>query len=105
MLAAQYGLDTVLSDPDQRIRVDWAGNAGIRTWVIDADMVRNAFQTTPAEAGHLITTGFLVHMLLFAALPIGLVFWLYILGELFFGKMDEAVRASPSERGQRRADP
>lgn len=37
--AAQYGLDTVLSDPDQRIRVDWAGNAGIRTWVIDADMV------------------------------------------------------------------
>ncbi|MCB1444883.1 MAG: phosphoethanolamine--lipid A transferase [Rhizobiaceae bacterium] len=44
--------------------------------VIDADMVRNAFQTTPAEAGHLITTGFLVHMLLFAALPIGLVFWL-----------------------------
>ena len=28
------------------------------------------------------------------AFLIGLVFWLYILGELFFGRMDEAVRGS-----------
>ena len=36
------------------------------------------------------------------AFLIGLVFWLYILGELFFGRMDEAVRASmtdPVKRG------
>ena len=31
------------------------------------------------------------------AFLIGLVFWLYILGELFFGRMDEAVRASMSD--------
>lgn len=30
------------------------------------------------------------------AFLIGLLFWLYILGELFFGRMDEAVRADPS---------
>jgi len=29
------------------------------------------------------------------AFLIGLIFWLYILGELFFGQMDEAVRGSP----------
>lgn len=36
------------------------------------------------------------------AFLIGLVFWLYILGELFFGRMDEAVRGSlnpPVQRG------
>tara|TARA_R110002020_G_scaffold50963_14_gene144479 strand:+ start:766 stop:2409 length:1644 start_codon:yes stop_codon:yes gene_type:complete len=37
--------------------------------IIDADMVANAAQTTPAEAGHLMTPGFFRHMLLFAALP------------------------------------
>ena len=31
------------------------------------------------------------------AFLIGLVFWLYILGELYFGRMDEAVRGSLSE--------
>lgn len=31
------------------------------------------------------------------AFLIGLVFWLYILGELFFGRMDEAARASVRE--------
>lgn len=36
------------------------------------------------------------------AFLIGLVFWLYILGELFFGRMDEVIRASlnaPVQRG------
>ena len=35
------------------------------------------------------------------AFLIGLVFWLYILGELFFGRMDEAVRGSLNEPVQR----
>lgn len=37
--------------------------------IIDTDMIRNAAQTTPAEAGHLITPAFMLHMLLFAILP------------------------------------
>ena len=35
------------------------------------------------------------------AFLIGLVFWLYILGELFFGRMDEAIRGSLNEPVQR----
>lgn len=31
------------------------------------------------------------------AFLIGLVFWLYILGELYFGRIDEVVRASPGD--------
>lgn len=34
------------------------------------------------------------------AFLIGLVFWLYILGELFFGRMDEAIRGSNNEAVQ-----
>lgn len=37
--------------------------------VIDADMLRNVLETTPAEAEHLLTPGFAVHMLLLAILP------------------------------------
>ena len=37
--------------------------------IIDTDMIGNAVQTTPAEAGHLMTPAFFRHMLLFAALP------------------------------------
>lgn len=46
--------------------------------VIDDDMVRNAVQTTPAEAQHLITPGLAVHMLLFAVLPIAALLWIRI---------------------------
>lgn len=35
------------------------------------------------------------------AFLIGLVFWLYILGELFFGRMDEAIRGSLNQPVQR----
>lgn len=35
------------------------------------------------------------------AFLIGLVFWLYILGELFFGRMDEVIRADVSSHVQR----
>lgn len=35
------------------------------------------------------------------AFLIGLVFWLYILGELYFGKMDDAVRSAPGDHLRR----
>jgi lipid A ethanolaminephosphotransferase len=37
--------------------------------IIDGEMIRNAMETNQAEAGHLITPAFLLHMLLFAGLP------------------------------------
>lgn len=37
--------------------------------IIDTDMIRNASETTSAEAGHLMTPAFVTHMLLYAALP------------------------------------
>lgn len=60
-------------------------SAAIGSWftdtfgiIVDSDMVRNAFQTTPAEAQHLITPGFIVHMLVFAVLPIALLLWVRV---------------------------
>ncbi|OJF89633.1 sulfatase [Rhizobium sp. 58] len=46
--------------------------------VIDSDMVRNAVQTTPAEAQHLLTPGLVLHMLLFAFVPIAFLLWVRI---------------------------
>ncbi len=37
--------------------------------IIDTDMIRNAAETTPAEAGHLLTPAFIIHMLLYAVAP------------------------------------
>ncbi|KQT53040.1 MULTISPECIES: phosphoethanolamine transferase [unclassified Aureimonas] len=37
--------------------------------VIDRDMITNVVLTTPAEAGHLMTGSFFLHLLLFGALP------------------------------------
>ncbi|MEP3438104.1 MAG: phosphoethanolamine--lipid A transferase [Hoeflea sp.] len=37
--------------------------------IIDTDMIRNAAQTTPAEAGHLMTPAFFRHMIFYAVLP------------------------------------
>ncbi len=37
--------------------------------IIDMEMLRNAAETNSAEAGHLITPGFLFHMLVFGVLP------------------------------------
>ena len=51
-------------------------SAAAATWfmqkfgvIIDTDMIRNAVQTTPAEAGHLMTPAFFRHMVLYAVLP------------------------------------
>jgi lipid A ethanolaminephosphotransferase len=46
--------------------------------VIDIDMLRNAAQTTTAEAGHLITPAFVGHMVLFGILPSLAVCWVRI---------------------------
>lgn len=37
--------------------------------IIDGEMIRNAMETNQAEAGHLITPAFILHMMLFGVLP------------------------------------
>lgn len=37
--------------------------------IIDGEMIRNAMETNQAEAGHLITSAFILHMVLFGLLP------------------------------------
>src|SRR5690606_18846799 len=55
--------------------------------VIDKDMIRNVFETTPAEANGLITKGFILHLILTAALPIALLFWVKIRHQNFPRKL------------------
>lgn len=55
--------------------------------IIDVDMIRNAAQTTPSEAGHLITFAYLRHMALFGLLPSLLVCWVKVEHRNFFGKV------------------
>jgi lipid A ethanolaminephosphotransferase len=55
--------------------------------IIDVDMIRNAAQTTPAEAGHLVTPGFLLHMLVWGLLPSLLVCWVVIEHRRFLSKL------------------
>lgn len=55
--------------------------------VIDSDMVRNAFQTTPAEARHLLTPGLGLHLLFFAVLPIVLLLRVRIVRQPVFVKL------------------
>lgn len=57
-------------------------------WRLAAVSVLMVFARYLGEAG-------LMHATL--AFLIGLVFWLYILGELYFGRMDEAVRQAPQD--------
>lgn len=55
--------------------------------VIDIDMIRNAVQTTPSEAGHLITPAFLLHMVVFAVVPVLFVCWVRVEHRTFFAKV------------------
>lgn len=55
--------------------------------IIDTDMVRNAFETTTAEAGNLITPGFVWHILIFAVVPIVLLFSVRIRHRPILGKL------------------
>ncbi len=55
--------------------------------VVDSDMIRNAIETTPAEAQHLITADLAVHVLLFGVLPSVLIAWVRIEHRQFLGKL------------------
>jgi lipid A ethanolaminephosphotransferase len=43
--------------------------------ILDRSMIENVFQTTPTEAGHLMTPEFIRHMLLFGIAPSALILW------------------------------
>lgn len=47
--------------------------------VIDRDMIANAIDTTSTEAGHLMTTAYFRHLLLFGVLPSVLVAWVRVI--------------------------
>lgn len=55
--------------------------------IVDMEMIRNAAETNSAEAGHLITPGFLLHMLVYGVLPSALVLWVKIRHNTFFWKL------------------
>ena len=55
--------------------------------IIDIEMIRNAAETNSAEAGHLITPGFVLHMLVYGILPCLLLTWVKIRHRTFFGKV------------------
>ncbi|MCJ8510675.1 phosphoethanolamine--lipid A transferase [Rhizobium lemnae] len=55
--------------------------------IIDDDMIRNAAETNTAEASHLITAGFILHMCLYALLPSLLIAWVKIRHRNFFSKV------------------
>lgn len=55
--------------------------------IIDMEMIRNAAETNSAEAGHLITPGFLLHMLVYGGLPAALLLWVKVRHNTFFWKL------------------
>lgn len=68
--------------------------AGVSSWftdrfgvVIDSDMVRNAFETTSAEAGHLMTPAFVWHLVLYVLLPVVMILWVRIAHHSFGRKL------------------
>lgn len=55
--------------------------------IVDSDMIRNAMETTPAEAQHLITAGFIVHFLLFGLVPVLLIAWVRVVHRTILQKL------------------
>ena len=55
--------------------------------IIDIEMIRNAAETNSAEAGHLITPGFVLHMLAYGLLPCLLLLWVKVRHRPFLGKV------------------
>ncbi|WP_368669564.1 phosphoethanolamine transferase [Agrobacterium sp. a22-2] len=55
--------------------------------IIDVEMIRNAAETTPAEAGHLMTPAFLLHMALYGVLPSVLISLVRIVHRPFLQKV------------------
>lgn len=47
--------------------------------IIDTEMIRNAMETNQAEAGHLITGAFVLHMILFGVLPSLFIAWVEVI--------------------------
>lgn len=55
--------------------------------IVDKEMIRNAAVSTGAEAGHLITANFLLHLLLTGLVPSLLIVWVRIRHRTFFRKL------------------
>lgn len=55
--------------------------------IIDTEMIRNAAETNSAEAGHMITPGFVLHMLAYGVLPSALLLWVKIRHRPFLWKV------------------
>ena len=55
--------------------------------IIDSDMIRNAAETTTAEAGNLMTPGFALHLAIFAGIPIAILIFIRIDHRPIFGKL------------------
>lgn len=55
--------------------------------ILDKEMIRNVVDTNSAEAGHLVTSGFLLHMLVFGGLPCLLLLWVNVRHHTFFWKV------------------
>jgi lipid A ethanolaminephosphotransferase len=55
--------------------------------IIDVDMIRNAAETTGSEAGHLLTAGFITHMLVFGVVPSLLIGLVRVEHQPFFQKV------------------
>ncbi|WP_244919970.1 phosphoethanolamine transferase [Rhizobium grahamii] len=55
--------------------------------VIDSDMIRNAMETTPAEAQHLITSDFIVHVAIFGFVPSIFIGWVKVEHRPFMRKI------------------
>jgi lipid A ethanolaminephosphotransferase len=55
--------------------------------VIDSDMIRNAMETTPAEAQHLITSEFIMHVAIFGIVPSLIIVWTKVDHRPFLNKV------------------
>ncbi|UDF28787.1 UNVERIFIED_ORG: phosphoethanolamine--lipid A transferase [Roseateles sp. XES5] len=55
--------------------------------IIDIEMIRNVAETNSAEAGHLLTPGFVLHMLAYGVLPSLLLVWVKVRHRTFFAKV------------------
>ncbi|MGL3608098.1 phosphoethanolamine transferase [Rhizobium sp. G187] len=55
--------------------------------VIDGEMIRNAVETNTAEAGHLITGAFIIHILLYGVLPSVFILWVKVVHRPILAKV------------------
>ncbi|WP_457661366.1 phosphoethanolamine transferase [Sinorhizobium medicae] len=55
--------------------------------IIDTEMIRNALETNRAEAGHLITGAFVLHIILFGVLPSLFIAWVEVIHRAILKKV------------------